>query len=276
MTGSAVGNRSLSPLRSGLAAFGGLLLRDLRVVRRERGQFLLRTISQPLLLVFVFTYVFPRVGQGMRGFAGEATFADILAPGVLGIAVFIKGIQSVALPLVQEFGYTREIEDRVMAPLPVWGVGAGKILGGALQGLVGALIVLPIAIIVPAEPPNLQIAWGHLVAVLLLAPTLASALGLALGTSVKPEQVPLMFSIVILPFTFLGATYYPWSQLEAIPWLQWATLANPLVYMAEGFRMALTPQFPHMHPLAIYGALVGLTLVVAAIGVRGLHRRVIG
>lgn len=263
------------PLAAGLVAFGGLLLRDARVVTRERGQFLLRTVSQPLLLVFVFTYVFPRVGQGLRGFEGTATFSDILAPGVLGIAVFIKGIQTVALPLVQEFGYTREIEDRVMAPLPVWGIAVAKIVAGAAQGVVGAVIVLPIAIVVPAEPPDLQVAWPHLIAVLLLGPLLASALGLALGTSVRPERVPLMFSIVILPFTFLGATYYPWSQLEAIPWLQWLTLANPLVYMSEGFRMALTPQFPHMPAVAVYGALVGLTLAVGWVGVRGLRRRVI-
>lgn len=269
--------RPVRPRRSTtpLATFAGLLLRDLRVLTRERRQFVLRTVSQPLLLVFVFTYVFPRIGQGLRGFDGQASFTDILVPGVLAIAVLIKGIQAVALPLVQEFGYTREIEDRVMAPLPVWAVAVAKIVSGAFQGLLGALIVMPIALVVPAESPELSVAWGHLVAVLLLAPLLASALGLALGTTIEPKQVPMMFSVVILPITFLGATYYPWAQLDAIPWLKWATLANPLVYMAESFRMALTPQFPHMPVAGIYAALVGFTLAVGAVGVHGFRRRVI-
>lgn len=268
------------PVRSvraaGVVAFVGLLMRDARVFTRERGQFLVRTISQPLMLVFVFTFVFPRIGQDLRGFGGDASFTDILVPGVLAIAVLFKGIQIVALPLVQEFGYTREIDDRVMAPLPVWGVALSKIVSAALQGLLAAIVVLPIALWVPAETPQLQVSLGHLLPVAVLASLLGGAFGLTLGTSVKPDQVPLMFSVVILPITFLGATYFPWSQLDAIPWLQWLVLANPLVYIAEGFRMALTPQFPHMSPWGIYAGLVALTLVTGWIGVRGFRRRVLG
>ncbi len=36
-----------------------------------------------------------------------------------------QGIQAVALPLANEFGYTKEIEDRVLAPLPVSMVAIG-------------------------------------------------------------------------------------------------------------------------------------------------------
>jgi ABC-2 type transport system permease protein len=270
---------ALRPTRSiraaGLAAFLGLLARDLRVLTKERGRFLVRTVSQPLLLVFVFTYVFPTIGQDFGGFGGDGTFTDILVPGVLAIAVLIKGIQAVALPLVQEFGYTREIEDRVMSPLPVWAVGVEKIVAGAFQGVLAAAIVFPIALVLPAEPASLQVSWAALAAVLVLTPLLASALGLVMGTFVEPDQVPLMFSVVILPLTFLGATYFPWAMLDEIRWLQVAILANPLVYIAEGFRMALTPQFPHMSEWAVYAALVGFTVVVGWVGVKGFERRVL-
>lgn len=265
------------PLRyPALVAFRGLLLRDLRVLTRERGRFLVRTISQPLLLVFVFTYVFPRIGQELRGGGEAGSFTEVLVPGVLAIAVLIKGIQSVALPLVQEFGYTNEIEDRVMAPLPVWAVAVEKVVAGALQGLAAALIVFPIVALVPAEPVRLDVAWPHLAAVLVLAPVVASAMGLALGTMIEPRQVPLMFSVVILPITFLGATYFPWAALDPIPWLQWATLLNPLVYMAEGFRLALTPSLPHMPPWGVYSALLGFAAVVTLVGIAGFRRRVLG
>ncbi|MBA2576325.1 MAG: ABC transporter permease [Euzebyaceae bacterium] len=264
-----------APRATALAAFAGLLLRDLRVVTNERGRFLLRTLSQPLLLVFVFTYVFPKIGQGFRAPAGDESFTTVLVPGVIAIAVLIKGIQAVALPLVQEFGYTSEIEDRVMAPLPVWAVAVEKIVAGAVQGLIAALLVFPIAAVVPAEPAALQISWPALVVVGLLAPFAASALGLALGTMVEPNQVPLMFSVVILPITFLGATYYPWARLDAIPWLQAVTLLNPLVYMAEGYRMALTPQIGHMPGVAIYAALVAFPVGMGVLGVRGFRRRVL-
>ena len=62
-----------------------------------------------------------------------------------------QGIQAVALPLSQEFGYTREIEDRVQAPCPIWLVAVAKVLSGAVQGVLAALIVFPIAAIVHAK-----------------------------------------------------------------------------------------------------------------------------
>ena len=101
------------------SAFGALLLRDLTVLRKNLKEFIPRTVLQPLLLVFVFTYVFPKIGQGVGGSgAGAATFSSVLVAGVVATAILFQGIQAVALPLVQEFGYTREIEDRVLAPLP--------------------------------------------------------------------------------------------------------------------------------------------------------------
>ena len=45
-----------------------------------------------------------------------------------------QGIQAVALQLSTEFGYTREIEDRVQAPCPIWLVAIAKVLSGAGPG----------------------------------------------------------------------------------------------------------------------------------------------
>ena len=118
--------RSRRPGARRWSAFGALMLRDLTVLRKNFVEFVLRTVMQPLLFVFVFTYVFPKIGQGVGGAQGETTFSSILVPGVIAIACIFQGIQAVALPLVQEFGFTREIEDRVMAPLPVWAVAIGR------------------------------------------------------------------------------------------------------------------------------------------------------
>ena len=162
-----------------------------------------------------------------------------------------------ALPLVQEFGYTREIEDRVLAPLPVELVAVEKIVAGALQCLIAALLVFPIAAIVPATPVHLHINWLVLVTLLPLACLMSSALGLTFGTMFDPRTVPMLFGVIVVPITFLGCIYYPWKALEAIRWLQVLSLANPLVYISEGFRAALT-NIPHMSLLAIYPVMVGL------------------
>src|SRR5262249_60289144 len=110
---------------SSVHAFGALLMRDLAVLRKEVGMFLGRTVMQPLLLIFVFAYVFPKIGQGIGGVRGAASFSTLLVGGVIASAMIFQGVQAVALPLVTDFGYTREIEDRGVAPMPV-GAGAGE------------------------------------------------------------------------------------------------------------------------------------------------------
>jgi ABC-2 type transport system permease protein len=265
----------LRPAReASLSAFKAMLLRDVAVLRSNLYSFLLRTVMQPLLFVFVFTYVFPKIGQGIGGAQGQATFSSLLVPGVVAIACIFQGIQAVMIPLVQDFGYTREIEDRVMAPLPVWGVAVEKVVAGALQGLLAAAIVFPLATFIPATPVHLNISWPELLTFLPLATLLGASLGLAIGTRVKPQQVTLVFSVVIIPVTFLGATYYPWASLDPIPWLKWAVLINPLVYMSEAFRAALTPQIPHMPIPALYAAMIGSIALLGWVGIDGFKKRV--
>ncbi|HUJ64861.1 MAG TPA: hypothetical protein VLX59_04950, partial [Acidimicrobiales bacterium] len=67
-------------------AFYALLLRDLAVLRKHSMEFVLRTIIQPFLLVFVFLFVFPEIGQSVGGSgASTATFATVLIPAVVGL-----------------------------------------------------------------------------------------------------------------------------------------------------------------------------------------------
>ena len=273
---TAVGLLEVRPARrAAVDAFVALLLRDLTVLRKTFVAFALRTVLQPVLLVFVFTYVFPKIGQGIGGGgARAAAFSTLLVPGVVATSVIFQGIQTVALPLVQEFGYTREIDDRVMAPLPVWAVAVGKITAGMAQGMLAAAIVFPLAAVIPATPVHLTVHWT-LVPVLLLSTALGASLGLTIGTRAAPQQVPLVFGIIVIPITFLGATYYPWVRLTPIPWLKAFVLVNPLVYMSEAFRTALTVGIPHMPTIAIYAALVGFTALLAWLGIAGFRKRVL-
>jgi ABC-2 type transport system permease protein len=266
------------PVRAAFQATGGLMVRDARVLRRELYAFLSRTIMQPLLFVFVFAYVFPRIGQGIGGSGGEdVDFATVLVPGLVAVAIIFQGITAVALPLSTEFGGTKEIEDRVMAPVPVQVVALEKVLFGAVQSILAGLVVLPMVLLIPASPVELNVtSWPLLLVVAVLSSLLSGALGLALGTYVNPRQIGLMFSLVVLPLTFLGAVYYPWASLDAVPWLQVAVLVNPLVYVSEGLRAALTPTIDTMPPVAFLGALTVATVALLAVGMRGFVRRTVG
>jgi ABC-2 type transport system permease protein len=273
---AAAGLHEPSSLRAAVHATLGLMARDTRVLRREAAAFLTRTVMQPLLFVFVFAFVFPRIGQAVGGAAG-GDFATILVPGLVAVAIVFQGIIAVALPLSNEFGGTKEIEDRVLAPVPVTVVAVEKILFGAIQSLLAGALVLPMVLAVPATPVALEVgSWPLLVVVAILSALLSGSLGLALGTFVSPRQIGLMFSVVVLPLTFLGAVYYPWAALEAVRWLQVLVLLNPLVYVSEGLRAALTPGVQTMPPAAFLAALAVSNLVLAGAGLRGFVRRTVG
>ena len=262
-------------------AFIGLFLRDLHVLRREKIPFLIRVCMNPLLFLFVFTYIMPHMSGGAAlnptaAMAGTTNFSTVLLPGLMAVAIMFSGIAAVALPLAQEFGITREIDDRVMCPLPVAAVAMEKICFSALQSVMAALIVFPLAYFVPATQVYADISnWPLLVLILLLASLTAGALGLTIGTTVKPQQISLIFGTVVMPITFLGCVYYPWAQLKPLPWLQFGVLINPIVYMSEGLRAALTPNVAHMNPRVIVVMLAFFCFVLTMTGIRGFLRRVI-
>jgi ABC-2 type transport system permease protein len=264
-------------------ALRALMLRDFVVLRKNLREFVLRTIIQPFLLCFVFLFVFPDIGQGIGGHtgAGQSAFATILVPGVVGISIMFQGVQSIALTMAQEFGFTREIEDRVQAPCPIWLVAMAKVFSGAVQGILSAIIVLPIAAVVHASGvhAHLTLHWWIILTLVPLACIAMSGLGLVLGTSFEPRNIGLMFGFIILPITFLGGTYYAWTKLAPVKiggfhWLQTLVLINPLIYVNEGMRAAFT-NTGHMHLYVVYPVVIGFAVLFLTIGLRNFRRRVL-
>ncbi|MBV9026560.1 MAG: ABC transporter permease [Streptomycetaceae bacterium] len=273
-----------SAAAAGRTALSALIRRDLTVLRKNIGEFVGRTLMQPFLLVFVFLYVFPTIGQGIGsggGTAGESAFATVLVPGAVSIAIMFQGIQSVAIQMAQEFGYTREIEDRVQAPCPIWLVAVSRVLSGATQGLISAIIVFPIAAVVhaPGVHAHLTVHWWIAVTLIPLACIAMTSLGLLLGTTFEPRNISLMFGFIVLPLVFLGGTYYQWTKLGAVHlggfhWLQVLVLLNPLIYITEGMRAGFT-HASHMPLYIVYPVLIAFTVLFLGLGLRNFRRRVL-
>ena len=253
------------------AVFVALLRRDLRVARRELPYFLVRTLMQPVLFIIVFGYLLPKM-DFVRGDYGTA-----LLPGIIAVSLALSAIQAVSLPMVQDFGWTREIEDRLLAPVPTPLIATEKVLAGAVQGVVSALVVLPIARLIMGPIPGLSL--EHIIpflSITALGALTFSALGLLLGTAIAPQQIGLMFSIIVAPMLMFGCAYYPWRGLDSVPMMKYAVLVNPLVYVAEGVRATITPEVPHMPIIAAAWALVIFGGVFWYVGRRAFQRKAIG
>ena len=256
----------ISPLR----VFAAILFRDVTVARRELPYFLIRTTLQPILFVIVFGFLLPRMGIVPH------TFTTLMVPGIVALSLAMSAIQSVALPMVAEFGYTKEIEDRLLAPIPTTLVGVEKIVAGVIQGMIAAAFVLPISRLIMGPIPGLTFAnLGLLILVTILSGTAFSAMGMFLGTAIAPQQIGLMFSVILAPMIMFGCTYYPWVGLERVPLMKYIVLINPLVYVSEGMRGSLTPTVPHMPMVVLLAALVAICVLFLWLGLRAFHRRAI-
>ncbi|HEX9162503.1 MAG TPA: ABC transporter permease [Thermoanaerobaculia bacterium] len=255
---------------SAFRVFTAILMRDATVVRRELISFLVRTALQPILFTIVFGFLLPKMRIIPQG------YTTMMLPGIVALSLTLSAVQSVALPMVAEFGYTKEIEDRLLAPMPVPLVAIEKVVAGSLQGFIAAAFVLPLARLIIGPIPGLTFANIPLLIVITLLAGLAfSSLGLFLGTAIAPQQIGLMFSVIIAPMIMFGCTYYPWRGLDAVPAIKYAVLINPIVYASEGMRATLTPSVPHMHIGAIIGALIVLIALFTWLGLRSFMKRAI-
>src|SRR5438045_8420777 len=121
-----------------MTTFLALLHRDLRVARRDIFSFLLRVVLNPLLFTFIFGFVMPRIGIIQHG------YTDMLLPGILGLSMTLSSMQAVSLPLVIDFGWSKEIEDRLLAPISIVGIGLEKIIVGVIQAIIAGIVVMPL------------------------------------------------------------------------------------------------------------------------------------
>jgi ABC-2 type transport system permease protein len=241
--------------------FMALLARDAHVARRNALQLLLQTFLQPLMFVFIFGRVMVQSGYMPQ------QYKSLLLPGIMAISMIFTGVWAVAMPVIAEFQFTKEIEDRLLAPIENGWLAVEKIIAGMVQALIAGLVVIPLAWLL-LRPVELDINPVGFAAVTLLVALFSAAGGLALGCSVNQQHIGLMFSMVLTPMIFFGCTYYPWSALNSFPILQKIVLINPLVYASEGLRGVLVPRFPHLSSVAVIAALSFFDLLLLFIGLR--------
>jgi ABC-2 type transport system permease protein len=241
--------------------FGALLARDAHVARRNGFQLLLQTFLQPLMFVFIFGRVMVQSGYM------PPQYKSLLLPGIMAISMIFTGVWAVAMPVIAEFQFTKEIEDRLLAPIDNGWLAVEKIIAGMVQALVAGLVIIPLAWLL-LRPIELDVNLLGFALITLLVALFSAAGGLALGCSVNQQHIGLMFSMVLTPMIFFGCTYYPWSALKSFPILQRVVLINPLVYASEGLRATLVPKFDHLSTVAVIAALLFFDVLLLVIGLR--------
>ena len=273
--GTLVSERPQQHAGLALNAFIAMLRRDLVVTGREFVPFLLQALMQPLFFLFIFGKVLPGIGLA------APNFAALMLPGIVALTGMIAAMQGVTLPLVLDLGFAREIDDRLLSPMPVWWVPLEKVLFATVRGTIASSVIFPLGWVILGSGFAVRTdRLPMLIGMIFLTGLVGATIGLLMGTIIKPEQISLMFTLIFTPLLFTGCTYYPWGALGRIRWFQVATLLNPLTYAAEGLRYSMVPRVGgHDFPtLGVPWILVALSLsvvVIFVVGTRTFRQRVV-
>ena len=214
-------------------------------------------ILQPFFLLFVFGKVLGSLGYTTTG------YSDLLFPGLLALTAVITSMQTLAFPLVIEFGWTKEIEDRLLAPMSTWLVAAEKVLFATIRALIATAVMIPIGILVLGLDP---VALGR-------APALPRDRRARLAArrqprarardarEAEPDQHRLLARLHAASLHRAAAST-PGPRWTSCRGSRWSRRCNPMTYVSEGLRAALVPSVPHIAPwiclLVLSGSLVVL------------------
>lgn len=248
-----------------------ILWRDIFVTGREIGPFLGQVIVEPFFMLFVFGKVLGEIGFTQPG------FQQVLLPGVVALNSFLVALQNTALPLAIDFSWTKEIEDRLLAPIPVSLVAVEKAVFGAMRGLIGSLVMIPIGLALLDDVSWPLSKMPETLGILSLGGLVGGCVGLTLGTLAPARHISIVFAMTLTPIMFTGATQFPWRSLDGVRWFQILCTFNPLTYITEAMRgllLAPGPKTPESIPLWIcFSAIAAAILIYGFIGIRGFNKR---
>jgi ABC-2 type transport system permease protein len=250
--------------------FFAVLWRDTFVTGRELLPFLAQVVIQPFFMLFIFGKVLTGIGYV------QGNFGQILLPGMVALTGFLTALQNTTMPLILDFSWTREIEDRLLAPMPIPLVALEKMVFGAIRGIVAALIIIPVGYLILDGINWPASAWPGVIGLIILGSLAGAAIGMTIGTLVNPRRIQIMFAVVLMPLMFTGSTQFPWHGLTHLRWFQVVCAINPLTYVSEGMRSLLLQGQIQSIPLWIdLPVIIVAFAIFAGIGVKGFLNRAI-
>jgi ABC-2 type transport system permease protein len=181
------------------------------------------------------------------------------------------------MPLTIDLSGSREVDERLLAPISVLGVAVEKVVAGAIHAAVAGLVALPAMMLLMHRVSGVDVKpdWATLLPLVAACGIVSAAFGLTLGTRVQPRFSGLLFAVVLGPLMLFGCAYYPWASLGVLGPVQYVFLLNPLVFMSEAMRLSVTPDVPHMPVPLLLGGLIVFAVLFLLTGARQFERRTI-
>jgi ABC-2 type transport system permease protein len=239
-----------------------LWLRELKRYVRSRPQ-IIASLAQPMLYLLVLGFglgpVFRKAGQG--------SYLQFVAPGVIGMTVLFSSIFSgLVLLWDRQFGFLKEM---LVAPVPRLHIMIGRTLGGATVATIQGCLIALVCVIAGFRPVSIAVVPLALVFMILIA-TVFGALGTGIGSMLQDMQgFQLIMNFMVLPIFFLSGALFPLTDLPLA--LAIITRLDPLAYGVDGLRATLVGASHFGAPVDL-AVLVVVAVIFLAGGARQFSR----
>jgi ABC-2 type transport system permease protein len=239
-----------------------LWLRELKRYVRSRPQ-IIASLAQPMLYLLVLGFGLGPVFQK----AGQGSYLQFVAPGVIGMTVLFSSIFSgLVLLWDRQFGFLKEM---LVAPVPRLHIMIGRTLGGATVATIQGCLIALVCVIAGFRPVSIAALPLALVFMILIA-TVFGALGTGIGSMLQDMQgFQLIMNFMVLPIFFLSGALFPLSNLPLA--LAIITRLDPLAYGVDGLRATLVGASHFGAPVDL-AVLVVVAVIFLAGGARQFSR----
>lgn len=213
-------------------------------LRVRIGQIAASGLISPLIYILAFGL---GLGNSIKPGAGISdnynSYLEFMLPGMVALSSMSISFAGTTFSICGDRLFSKTFEELLLTPINPLAMHLGKMLAGIVRGLMTAASVILVALIITRN-------WNFISPLFLLVLTLNCAvfagLGVIVGLSVRSlESVGLCNNFIIIPMSFLGATFFDPSTLplafKAVVYLL------PLTYASIGLRAATNlplSQFP--------------------------------
>lgn len=243
-------------------AFTTIVTREVRRFTRIWPQ----TLLPPAVTMTLYFIIFGNLIGSRIGEMGGYDYMQFIVPGLIMMAVITNSYSNVVSSFFS-MKFQRSIEELLASPVPNWTILAGYVAGGMARGLSIGLIVTLLSLAFT------QLSIHNLLMVVITV-ILTSAL-FSLGgfinamLATKFDDISIVPTFVLTPLTYLGGVFYSIDMLPSF-W-QGVSMANPILYMVNGFRFGILG-VSDVNPFVSLGMILVFIVLLAAVALRMLAR----
>jgi ABC-type multidrug transport system permease subunit len=217
-------------------------------------------LVSPLIYILAFGL---GLGSSLPKPAIGSNYLEFILPGMVALSSMTISFSGTTFSICGDRLFTKTFEEMLLVPVHPLALHLGKMIAGIVRGMMTSGSVILVAVLFTGK------IWSFLnplfLLLLVLNCAVFSGLGVLVGLSVRSlEIVGLYNNFVIVPMSFLGATFFDPATLPA--GLKAIVYLLPLTYTSIGLRSAAylpVSQFPWYTIPVLLVVAIGLSLIGA-------------